>query len=266
MTSKFSSEGFDLDTASSGDVILEVGGGSTKVDEMKTESSLVAKSEEWKQKGNDCFRQGAYLEAFDMYTEAIESCPGMTGDELLKEKAKHEEQQHSEAMEAHRRSMNEPDKKDEKESFKAEPYKPPMHVYGDKLATYHSNRAAVGLHLNQYEDVIRDCDIAILLNPSYTKPYMRRSAAYEKTERTEEALQDAKAALQLDPTNANTRKTVTRLQKLEDQRLEELKTETMGKLKDLGNSILGNFGLSIDNFNAVQGPDGSYSVNFNQNA
>merc|ERR1712070_399195 len=206
-------------------------------------------------------------EAFDMYTEAIEACPGMTGDELLKEKTKHEEQQHLEAMEAHRRSMSEPAvTKDEKEIPKKELYKPPMHVYGDKLATYHSNRAAVGLHLNQYEDAIRDCDIAILLNPSYTKAYMRRSAAYEKTERIEEALQDAKAALKLDPTNSNTIKTVTRLQKLEDERLEELKKETMGKLKDLGNSILGNFGLSLDNFNAVQGPDGSYSVNFNQNA
>lgn len=266
MAEKFSSEGFDLDAASSGDVILEVGGGSTKVNEVKTESSLIDKSEEWKKKGNDNFKQGAYLEAYDMYTEAIQACPSMTGNELLKEKAKHEEQQHVEAMEAHRKSMDEPtDKKDEKESPKPQPYKPPMHVYGDKLATYHSNRAAVCLHLDQYQDAIRDCDIAILLNPSYTKAFMRRSTAYEQTERTEEALQDAKAAQQLDPTNPNIRKTVARLQKIEDERLEELKAETMGKLKDLGNSILGNFGLSLDNFNAVQGPDGSYSVNFNQN-
>lgn len=46
--------------------------------------------------------------------------------------------------------------------------------------------------------------------------------------------------------------------------MEKLKEETMGKLKDLGNSLLGNFGLSMDNFNATQGPDGNYSISFNQ--
>ena len=42
--------------------------------------------------------------------------------------------------------------------------------------------------------------------------------------------------------------------------------ETMAKLKDLGNSLLGNFGLSLDNFGTVQDPStGSYSISFNQN-
>ena len=37
----------------------------------------------------------------------------------------------------------------------------------------------------------------------------------------------------------------------------------MGKLKDLGNSILGNFGMSLDNFKAEKDPTtGSYNISF----
>ena len=38
-----------------------------------------------------------------------------------------------------------------------------------------------------------------------------------------------------------------------------------GKLKDLGNTVLGKFGMSLDNFNAVKDPaTGQYSINFKQ--
>ena len=282
----FSSDGFDLDAASgSDDVILEVGGGSSKVDVPKDDDkphddeckhpasvSAIAKSEELKELGNDNFKMGAYLEAYDMYTEAIEACPGMNGDQLLKEKQEFDEKQHAAAMEQHREfdaarqaSTSAKDSDELQRPPPLELYKPPMHVFGDKLAIYHSNRAAVCLHLCRYEDAIRDCDIAVLLNPRYAKAWMRRSNAYEKTERVEEALKDAQTALELEPTNSTTRKNVQRLQKLEDERLEKLKEETMGKLKELGNSLLGNFGLSMDNFQAVKGPDGGYSISFNQN-
>lgn len=36
-----------------------------------------------------------------------------------------------------------------------------------------------------------------------------------------------------------------------------------GKLKEMGNSILGRFGMSVDNFKTVKDPNtGSYSVQF----
>ena len=38
-----------------------------------------------------------------------------------------------------------------------------------------------------------------------------------------------------------------------------------GKLKELGNTVLGKFGMSLDNFKAEKDPStGSYSINFKQ--
>ena len=283
-TAGFSSEGFDLDAAGdSENVILELGGGvSTNVpkEESKKDAQiddpLIEKSEEFKKDGNEQFKAGNYLDACDMYTEAILACPGMKGEELLKLKDEFEEQERERVNEEYRQAeaerrqrMRDGEKVDEKPSTPGElnKFQPPLHEYGTKLAIYHSNRAACLSHLHRYEEAISDCNVAILLNPKYTKAYLRRAVAYEETERIEDALVDAKEALALDPTNSSTKKTVARLQKLEDERLEKLKDETMGKLKELGNSILGNFGLSVDNFKAVQDPNtGSYSISFDNNA
>jgi hypothetical protein len=51
-----------------------------------------------------------------------------------------------------------------------------------------------------------------------------------------------------------------------DERTEKMKAEMLDKLKGFGNTILGKFGLSTDNFQMVQDPTtGSYSINFSQN-
>ena len=176
---------------------------------------------------------------------------------------------------------------------KPETFVPPPHPHGPQLAVYYNNRAAASMQLAQQEqpaaaaaapatrsafdepeDVVRnprleeavsDCSVAVLLHPVYAKAWVRRSTAHERLGDTESALKDAREAFRLEPYNATVRASMLRLQKLEDERLERLKTETLGKLKDLGNSILGNFGLSLDNFNAQKDPNtGSYSISFNQ--
>ena len=147
-----------------------------------------------------------------------------------------------------------------------EPFIPPRHLYGPKLAVYYSNRGATLLHLGRFGECVTDCSIAILYNPTYAKAYMRRSTAYEQIEKIDLSLADAKMAYQIEPSNMVARKSVERLTKLEAERMEKLKVETMEKLKGLGNSLLSNFGLSLDNFNAVQDPKtGGYSISFNQN-
>mmetsp|Transcript_6718 Transcript_6718/g.9640 ORF Transcript_6718/g.9640 Transcript_6718/m.9640 type:complete len:320 (-) Transcript_6718:70-1029(-) len=251
------------------------------------EPSPTEKSEELKAKGNENFKNGNYLDAIDYYTDAIEACPGMSGADILQSKATHEEEEREKStqrynrdtdrrMDRHKKDANasatgedEPnsdanDKEDE--DLAPKKFVPPSHPYGKNLSVYYNNRAACLTHLQKYKDAIEDCDIAILVNPSYTKAYVRRMTCFEQSEQIEDALQDAKKALELSPTNRDIQKHVNRLQKLEDERMEKLKEETMGKLKDLGNSILGNFGMSLDNFKTQQDPNtGSYNISFGNN-
>uniref|UniRef100_A0A7S2EDA0 Tetratricopeptide repeat protein 1 n=1 Tax=Trieres chinensis TaxID=1514140 RepID=A0A7S2EDA0_TRICV len=303
-TGKFDSEGFDLDAlggqrgnggaslggaVSGNDVVYEIGGGvshsaPTATADDDIDDDPTAESERLKAEGNAFFLAGQYDDACDKYNEAIEACPGEpTGAELLRMKEEHEEKRREESYRRHREETdrrrgaatgakdgeNDEESGSDDEDLKGkelqEKFVPPRHPHGAKLAVYHCNRAACLLRMGRDEDAVSDCDISLMLNPVYVKAYLRRMSAQEKLEKTDLALEDAKAALAL-KNDTSTRKNVVRLEKIEAERLEKLKEETMGKLKDLGNSILGNFGLSLDNFKATQDPStGSYNISFEQN-
>jgi tetratricopeptide (TPR) repeat protein len=219
-----------------------------------------------------------------LYTNAIEDTPGPTGAEILEQQTAWEQEQNLAARK--RMAQQDEERRKERDSSKSTEQKDPAtndatetpekfvlnppHPHGAALAIFYCNRAACSLQLQRNEDAVKDCDIALLVDPTYGKAWMRRATSHERLEHTDLALADAKQALALE-TNSSKRlvlqKTVSRLQKLEDARLEKIKAETMDKLKDLGNSILGNFGLSLDNFQAQQDPQtGSYNISFQQNS
>jgi tetratricopeptide (TPR) repeat protein len=270
-------QGFDLDDAQ-GNVVLEMGGGATPevtaADQQQQQEEGPPTAEDYKQQGNAAFTSQNWELALEYYTKAIDATPGMKADELIALRAAWQEERHlemrkkmnEEEEQRRKRKENKEEQVEEKKEKDPPPvFQPPPHPHGEKLAVYHCNRAAVYLHLQRYDQVVDDCDVAILWNPMYAKAYIRRCTAYEQTDKTDMALEDAKAALKMDPGNKKILQTVRRLQKLEDERLETLKAETLDKLKGLGNTILGGFGLSLDNFNAVQDPNtGSYSINFQQ--
>lgn len=134
-------------------------------------------------------------------------------------------------------------------------------------AVFFSNRAACLMHLGRTEESVDDCAQAVTLSPTYVKAFLRRAEALEKMDKLEEALADYDAVLKIDPTVPSAVKNRERLQKIVHERQEKMKAEMLGKLKGFGNTILGKFGLSTDNFQMVQDPaTGSYSVNFQQNA
>lgn len=298
---EFASEGFDLDALQSGEdnAVLELGGKISRTSlehesgGEKQQPDPLSEAESHKQTGNQHFQSKEWKLAHDAYTRAIEATPGIKGTEILELQRAFKEEQTRKMRETAMNSARESSKSETREAPQpVEPFVPPKHPHGKQLAVYHCNRAASFLQMVAESDyvppspksvfddkddegrppphpdleaAVTDCSIAILLNKDYTKAWMRRCTAHERLGDTEAALADSKAALQLDPHNASLQSTTRRLQRLEDERLEQLKTETMGKLKDLGNSILGNFGLSMDNFNAVQDPNtGSYSISFNQ--
>ncbi|XVE63464.1 hypothetical protein DITRI_Ditri07aG0022700 [Diplodiscus trichospermus] len=127
----------------------------------------------------------------------------------------------------------------------------------------HSNRAVCFLKMGKYEETIKECTKALELNPSYIKALVRRGEAHEKLEHFEEAIADMKKILELDPSNDQARKAIRRLEPLAAEKREKMKEEMIGKLKELGNSVLGRFGMSTDNFKAVKDPNtGSYSISF----
>ena len=69
----------------------------------------------------------------------------------------------------------------------------------------------------------------------------------------------------MDPDNNDARAATIRLPPMINEKNEKLKTEMIGKLKDLGNIILKPFGLSTENFQLEQDPETKgYKINFKQ--
>ncbi|KAM0867587.1 hypothetical protein ACQ4PT_041886 [Festuca glaucescens] len=133
----------------------------------------------------------------------------------------------------------------------------------DICSACHSNRAVCFLKLGKYDETIKECSRALELNPSYVKALLRRGEAHEKLEHYDEAIADMKKIIELDPSNAQAKKSLFRLEPLAAEKREKMKEEMLAKLKDLGNSVLGRFGMSVDNFKAVKDPNtGSYSLSF----
>ena len=140
---------------------------------------------------------------------------------------------------------------------------PEVKAAAKQRSTYFSNRAACHVRLHAYEDAIHDCSAALDLQPEYVKALVRRATAYETLEEWERSELDAKKILELEPSNANAKSLLARVGPKAEAKREELKEEMITKLKDLGNTVLGKFGMSLDNFKAEKDPNtGSYSIKF----
>lgn len=140
---------------------------------------------------------------------------------------------------------------------------PEMSSFDEIKSICHNNRATCFFKLGKYEESIKECTKALELNPKYMKALIRKAESHEKLENYDDAIAEMKKILELDPSNKQAKKTIFRLEPLALEKREKMKEEMLGKLKDMGNTILGKFGMSVDNFKAVQDPNtGSYSISF----
>lgn len=140
----------------------------------------------------------------------------------------------------------------------------PEHESSNEIrAMCHSNSAACLIQLTRYKEAIEQSTKALEVNPAYVKALMRRAQSHEKLDNLDDALADYTKVLESDPGNQQARGSARRLEPIVAERREKLKEEMIGKLKELGNTVLGKFGMSVDNFKAVQDPNtGSYSISF----
>lgn len=128
---------------------------------------------------------------------------------------------------------------------------------------YNANIAACCLKLNDNKGAVQFCSAALEEDPGYVKAYMRRSSAYQNLDDLENALNDARKVLELESDSSWAHGIIKQLEPQVRERQERLKEEMLGKLKELGNTVLGKFGLSLDNFKTEQDPaSGGYSIKF----
>ncbi|MEW5305135.1 MAG: hypothetical protein WDW38_002019 [Sanguina aurantia] len=133
------------------------------------------------------------------------------------------------------------------------------------IAVYCANLAACHLKLGLHAEAAQACSVALSMDAHYVKALMRRSEALEQLDDLEHALADARKVLEVDGSSAWAAATIARVQPVVAARTEKMKDEMLGKLKDLGNTLLGKFGMSLDNFKAEKDPaSGSYSIKFQQ--
>lgn len=138
-------------------------------------------------------------------------------------------------------------------------------------AIFHANIGACYFKQSKWKESADACTAALKDDPEYIKALYRRAQANEKLgtwTALESSFKDYKElSSRPHPISMKTdieKGTKTLPKRIADAQERE-KAEMMGKLKDLGNTVLGKFGLSTDNFKMVQDPNtGGYSINFDQ--
>ena len=120
--------------------------------------------------------------------------------------------------------------------------------------------------LYEYDKALNSFKEALKYNKDYSKALCNKMLLLNKKEEYLEAYEDFKRLKTLDYNLwENYRNMENVLAYKAEIQKKKMTDEMLGKLKDVGNTILGKFGLSLNNFQMTPNGQGGYSIQYNNN-
>lgn len=249
------------------------------------EKEIIALATRLKSNGNEKFATSAFGEALKLYDDGVEVLSGEGECDDIDDSDESDEDdgdvdETTTTTTTTKTKGTEKEEEDEAKKNKADvdPEKREPTKREVLLATLHANAGACLMKLESFEECVRRCSKAIALHPRYGKAHARRAQAYEKLDDVERALEDYERAVEIEEKvneesederkrarKSAHREKVNLLKPKVDAKREETKKEMFKQLRSLGDMVLGNFGLSCDNFKAEKDENtGGYSLKFVQ--
>ena len=71
--------------------------------------------------------------------------------------------------------------------------------FNKERAIFYSNRSVCFLKMNEKERCVKECTKSIELDPTFIKPILRRAECHETADKLDEALEDYKKLIDLEP-------------------------------------------------------------------
>ncbi|KAG1757375.1 TPR-like protein [Suillus lakei] len=236
---------------------------SESVDEHQIKQSIT-EADELKQEGNESFRASRWNEALVSYRTALGRLPKRKTQTPSPDSSQDDTSDHG----GTRSSSSEVQTREEGPESANIPSELEAKC-AKARAVLNANIGACLVKLSDYSGAVESCTQSLLDDPHYIKALQRRAVSNEHLDTWSsltQAQEDYKSLLELlPPTSPQVAQTKRSLQLLEPRQQAAQKkemAEMTGKLKSLGNSILGNFGLSTDNFKFEPNGQGGYSMNF----
>ncbi|KAF4778880.1 hypothetical protein HER10_EVM0011829 [Colletotrichum scovillei] len=152
--------------------------------------------EEFKERGNECFKAKMYADAKEFYGKGIEI---LAVEE--KRRAKGEKTFHTEKAKVEGESAAAGDDAEEERDIEVEDDEEEIAKQKSVLESLYVNRAACHLELGNFRSCWTDCGLALRLNPKNLKAYYRSARALLKVERIAEADDACARGLALDEGN-----------------------------------------------------------------